>query len=120
MTEQLDNLNAFTVRESHSLEEARARIRREFADLLEKCKNGILNDDEYASLMKIKEDALEEFGVELGAYAKADVAPFRQGLKTIELFTKVSKFMEFGVNLREKATLGKLVLSDLELTNGTI
>lgn len=120
MREQLGNMDAFSVKESDELMEARTALKADCAKLLARKAQGLLSDDECAALVSVKEDALEEIALEIGAHAKADLATYREGLKIIELFTKVSKFVEFGENLGEKAKLAKLVLSDLLLTDGKL
>jgi hypothetical protein len=65
------------------------------------------------AILAVKDEAMERFAIELGAHARADLATYREGVKIIELFVKLPKFMEFGADLHAKARMAKMVLSDL-------
>jgi hypothetical protein len=80
----------------------------------------LVSDADYEAFVALKETELGRIGVEIGAHAKADNKTYREGLRIIELFPKLPKFMEFGADLHAKARLAKMVLSNLLLTNGRL
>ena len=79
-----------------------------------------MSEKDYRAFLKVQEAALEELHVEICAHSKADLATFKEGLRIIELFTKVSRFMELSENWLEKAELAKMVLSNVLLKDETI
>ena len=83
-------------------------------------KDGILEEWEYQEIIREKKRSFASLEREV----KTVSAEFRQveeeSLRVIELFGKASNFMELGPNLRDKARLARVVLSNPILKDATL
>ena len=108
----LSDFDLYTRLRTNELTERRARIKDQVAKLERLHNQGQLSDQEYEAVKAMRNEALNEVVVEMGAENKADQKLFEEGCHIIELLTKVRDFMKLSPNLLDKVRLAKLVLSN--------
>jgi DNA invertase Pin-like site-specific DNA recombinase len=73
--------------------------------------------DEWATAARSKLNSLENEG---GAHWRAGAASFEEGLRIIQLLTKVSDYSAMDMDLMKKSQLAKILLSNISLDRGTL
>src|SRR5690606_5913904 len=81
MHEKLADMDAYSAKENQALLEKRAEIKRDCERFKKLQEDGLVSEADYAAYVRVKEAALDDLAIELGAHAKADVATFKEGLR---------------------------------------
>jgi site-specific DNA recombinase len=117
---RLGELDFYMQRASEELLEKRRGIKEKILKLEQLHNDGFLSLEEFNEVVKIKETALVDNQIEITAHGDADIKTFKEGLRIIELMSKVHRFMHLDGNKLEKARLAKLVLLNPVLKDRTL
>lgn len=120
LEEQIDHLDAYTRKQADDLYQHRSDLKREVERFRRLKEQGVVTDKEFADYLALQDESMTKLNTEIGAYNVADTNTWREGLRVIELFTKVFKFMELGDDLLGKARLAKTVLSNISVMDGKL
>lgn len=118
--DQIDNMDAYYQKSVEDLNQQRADLKRKVERFRRLQEQGVVTEAEVAEFVAIQEEAMEKLNVDIASHNRADTATWSEGLRIIELFTKVFKFMELGEDLLRKARLAKTVLSNLSPVDGKL
>ncbi|MBC7532462.1 MAG: hypothetical protein H7318_12875 [Oligoflexus sp.] len=116
----MDHLNAYT-------DESIQRLRKEVAETKEKMlrlgellKNGKISQAEHDDWISLAREKISQHNIEIAASCHADAKTFDQGLKIIQLLTKVRDYQRMDMDLMTKAELAKILLSNVLLKRETL
>jgi site-specific DNA recombinase len=104
----------------NGLKEKQERITQKLEKLEVLKDSGILDASEYQNLVANNKNILDKCKNEISDYLSSENSVFGKGLKVIELLQKSYDFMRLSDDLRAKARIAKIVLSNPILKDGSI
>lgn len=116
----MDHLNAYTDASIQRLRKEVAETKEKMIRLGDLLKDGKISQAEHDDWMEFAHEKITDNSIEIAASCHADAKTFDHGLKIIQLLTKVSDYSKMEVDLMKKAELGKILLSNLLLKQGTL